>query len=94
MVHSLLAHKDKTFQVRVITRDPTSEKARKIARLGAHLIQADGLNQEQITRALQGSWGLFINSNSDDHVNSRPRNLLSCEQYIWFANLAVHLLWF
>jgi uncharacterized protein YbjT (DUF2867 family) len=68
VVRSLLAHKDKAFHVRVITRDPTGTAAQELAGLGAELYQADGWNKEQTTAAFQGSWGAFINVNSDDSV--------------------------
>lgn len=52
----------------MITRDPQSDKAKAIASLGAELVQADGFNSDEMTNALAGSWGLFINTNSDDEV--------------------------
>ncbi|KAJ5130688.1 uncharacterized protein N7515_006727 [Penicillium bovifimosum] len=66
VVQSLLAHKDKAFHVRVITRDPTGPVAQELAGLGAELYKADGFNKEQITAAFQESWGAFINVNSDE----------------------------
>lgn len=68
MVRSLLAHKNKIFHIRVITRDPGTEKAKAIASLGAELVKADGLKLDEMTNALVGSWGLFVNTNSDDEV--------------------------
>ncbi|KAJ5158308.1 uncharacterized protein N7500_007959 [Penicillium coprophilum] len=68
VARSLLAHKDNVFHVRVITRDPQSEKAQAIALLGAELVQADGLNSVEMTNAFAGSWGVFINTNSDDEA--------------------------
>lgn len=65
---SLLAHKDRLFQVRVITRDLKSDKAQNLAALGAELVQADGFNHNQMMAAFQGSWGAFVNTNSDDEV--------------------------
>ncbi|KAF3403484.1 NmrA-like family domain-containing protein [Penicillium rolfsii] len=65
VVRSLLSHKDKVFKVRVITRDPTSAKAQAISQLGAELVMADGWDRAQTTAAFHGSWGVFINTNSD-----------------------------
>ncbi|KAJ5766295.1 uncharacterized protein N7511_003911 [Penicillium nucicola] len=65
VVRSLLSHKDHIFEVRVITRDRESPKAQEIAKLGAELVVADGRDRKQTTAAFQGSWGVFINSNSD-----------------------------
>ncbi|KAJ5715321.1 uncharacterized protein N7483_012502 [Penicillium malachiteum] len=66
VVRSLLAHKDRIFHVRVITRDTKSEKSQVIASLGAELVQAEGLNSVQVASAFADSWGAFINTNSDD----------------------------
>lgn len=75
VARSLLAHKDGRFHVRVITRDPSSDRAKAIAADGASLVQADGFNREQMVAALAGSWGVFINTNSDDEVSlSRTRS--------------------
>nr|L0E2U6.1 RecName: Full=NmrA-like family domain-containing oxidoreductase phqG; AltName: Full=Paraherquamide biosynthesis cluster protein G [Penicillium fellutanum]AGA37274.1 negative regulator [Penicillium fellutanum] len=68
VARSLLAHKAKIFHVRVITRDPQSDKAKAIASLGAELVQADGFNLGEMTNAFAGSWGVFINTNSDDEA--------------------------
>ncbi|KKK12926.1 hypothetical protein AOCH_000471 [Aspergillus ochraceoroseus] len=65
VVRSLLAHKDQLFQVRVITRDPESSKAQELAKLGAEIVLAEGSDRSQTTAAFKGSWGAFINSNSD-----------------------------
>jgi hypothetical protein len=73
VARSLLAHKDKIFHVRVITRDPQSSKAKAIASLGVELVQADGLNSSEMTNAFAGSWGVFINTNSDDEVELQSK---------------------
>ncbi|KXG49077.1 uncharacterized protein PGRI_029470 [Penicillium griseofulvum] len=57
VARSLLAHKDNIFHVRVITRDPQSDKAQAIASLGAELVRADGMNPVEMANAFAGSWG-------------------------------------
>lgn len=84
MVRSLLAHKDKIFRVRIITRDPQSEKAQAVASLGAELVQADGLDSDQIVNAFANSWGAFINTNSDDEVSPRAKKPLSQNAHLEF----------
>lgn len=69
VVRSLLAHKDGIFHVRVITRDSSSDKARAILDIGAELVEANGFNHGQMVAAFAGSWGVFINTNSDDEVS-------------------------
>lgn len=64
----MLLNKDKTFKVRVITRDPTSDKAQAFAKLGAEVVKADGFNKAEVKKAFEGSWGAFVNTNSNDKV--------------------------
>ncbi|PYH85266.1 NmrA-like family protein [Aspergillus uvarum CBS 121591] len=54
------------FQVRAITRNPASTKAKELVALGAEVVQADGFNREQLAVAFAGSWGAFVNTNSED----------------------------
>lgn len=56
------------FKVRAVTRNPNSEASQKLATLGAEVAQADGFNSDEILAAFQGSWGAFVNLNSDDKV--------------------------
>lgn len=72
VVQSLLSHRDRIFEARVVTRDPTSPQALEVAGLGASLARADGFNRAEIAAALEGSWGVFINSNSDGQVGLPP----------------------
>lgn len=56
------------FQVRAITRTPGSVASQKLASLGAGVVQADGVRSDEVRAALQGSWGAFVNLNSDEMV--------------------------
>ncbi|PLB36930.1 NmrA/HSCARG family protein [Aspergillus candidus] len=64
VAQSLLQNKD--FQVRAISRDPESPRAQELERLGATIVKANGWNKDEITDAFKGSWGAFVNTNSDD----------------------------
>lgn len=66
VAQSLLQNKD--FQVRAISRDPESPRAQELERLGATIVKANGWNKDEITDAFKGSWGAFVNTNSDDPV--------------------------
>jgi hypothetical protein len=61
--------KNKTFHVRGITRNPESEKARELSEIGVEIVQADGWNKEQMLKAFKGSWGAFVNTNTEDPVS-------------------------
>jgi uncharacterized protein YbjT (DUF2867 family) len=76
VARSLLAHKDGLFNVRVITRDPSSDKAKAILAEGVELVEANGFNHGQMVAAFAGSWGAFINTNSDDEVSDSYKSLL------------------
>jgi hypothetical protein len=65
---SLLLNKNKRFLVRVVTRNPSSEKAQAIAALGAELVKADAFMEREIEAAFQGSWAVFINNDSGNPV--------------------------
>ncbi|KAI9163046.1 NmrA-like family domain-containing oxidoreductase lnaB [Paramyrothecium foliicola] len=66
VVQSLLENKSKAFTLRGITRNPESEKAKALAEQGVEVVKADGFIKEQLLEAFKGSWGLFVNTNSED----------------------------
>lgn len=51
-------------KVRALTRQPESEKARELKRLGAEIVQGDLDDPASIERALKGAWGAFSVQNS------------------------------
>ncbi|KAI9043893.1 NmrA/HSCARG family protein [Aspergillus affinis] len=64
VVRSLL--KNRVFKVRAITRNPESLAAQDLRALGAEIVEGDGWKKEQMMAAFMGSWGAFVNTNSDD----------------------------
>lgn len=71
VVQSLLQNKAKTFEIRGITRNPDSEKAKALASQGVEVVRADGLVKNEVVEAFKDSWGVFVNTNSDDPVSHR-----------------------
>lgn len=61
-----------SFKVRAITRNSSSEASRALASSGAEVVQGNGFNSEEMLRAFNGAWGLFVNLNSDDKIWSSP----------------------
>ncbi|KAF7716746.1 NmrA-like family domain-containing oxidoreductase [Penicillium ucsense] len=55
-----------SFKVRALTRNPSSAASQELASLGAEVRQADGFSRESMLQAFSGSWGVFVNINSDD----------------------------
>jgi hypothetical protein len=59
VAHSLLDNK--AFEVRCITRNASSPRAKALASLGAQVIQADTTQRSELENAFSGCWGLFVN---------------------------------
>ncbi|KAF6843239.1 NmrA family protein [Colletotrichum musicola] len=66
VAQALLRDNTNSFSVRGITRDPSTEKARKLSNSGVDVVQADGIDKQSLVAAFSGSWGVFANTNSDD----------------------------
>lgn len=60
--------KNRNFLVRGITRNPNSDSAKALASLGVEVVKADGFNKDEMTRAFDGSWAAFVNTQSEDPV--------------------------
>ncbi|CAG9994362.1 unnamed protein product [Clonostachys byssicola] len=58
-------HDNPDFHVRVTTRDPLSAKAARLTDCGIEVVKADSWNIDELTKALSGCWGLFLNIDSD-----------------------------
>lgn len=58
--HSLKESGNNEFQVRAITRDPTSEKAKIVEPLVQELVKADGNDVESMVKALKDCYGVYI----------------------------------
>jgi uncharacterized protein YbjT (DUF2867 family) len=59
LVRAILKDPSRSFGVRALTRDPNSDKARGLARLGAEAVQADVEEVESLKRAFDGAYGAF-----------------------------------
>lgn len=69
VVASLLQNKSGSFSLRATTRNPNSDKAKALASQDVEVVKADGFAYDQAVAAFKGSWGVFINTNSDDPVS-------------------------
>ncbi|KAF5535364.1 hypothetical protein FMEXI_10850 [Fusarium mexicanum] len=72
VARSILKNKVNRFTLRGITRNLNSDKAKALSAQGVEMVQADGLIPDQIAQALKGSWGIFVNLNSDDPSIGKP----------------------
>jgi uncharacterized protein YbjT (DUF2867 family) len=62
--------KNPSFKVRALTRNPSSDASQALASQGAEVHQADGFDKKSMLSAFAGSWGVFVNINSDDKVRN------------------------
>ncbi|KAL4966503.1 NmrA/HSCARG family protein [Aspergillus stella-maris] len=68
---SLLQSKQ-NLVIRALTRNPDSEKARNLARLGADIVRGDGHDDDDMKAALQGAWGFWLNTHHHDDAVMKP----------------------
>jgi len=54
----------KGYQVRAMTRNPESDKAKSLTRLGAQVVQGDFDDPQSLERALDGVWGAYAVQNT------------------------------
>ncbi|KAH6625833.1 hypothetical protein C7974DRAFT_208293 [Boeremia exigua] len=72
VLRSLAASNSKMFTLRGTTRSPSSDSSQKISALGVEVVKADGWDKESMVAAFSGSWGAFVNTNSDDPIYEDP----------------------
>ena len=59
MVRAILGDKDSQFSVRALTRNANTDKAKKLAALGAEVVEADVNDVESLKQAFAGAYGAF-----------------------------------
>ena len=59
LVRAILDDPSGAFTARALTRDANSDKARKLATLGAEIVEADVDDVESLKRAFQGAYGAY-----------------------------------
>jgi uncharacterized protein YbjT (DUF2867 family) len=69
LARAILNDPDGGFAVRALTRNPDSEKARALARLGAEVVKADIGDADGLARAFDGAYGAFCVTFFWDHFS-------------------------
>ena len=69
LARAILNDPASAYSVRALVRDPSSEKARALARAGADVVQANIDDEAGLTRALQGAYGAFFVTFYWDHFS-------------------------
>jgi uncharacterized protein YbjT (DUF2867 family) len=59
LARAILADRMGAFGARVLTRDPESEKAQELAKLGAEVVKADANSMPSLRKAFDGAFGVF-----------------------------------
>jgi uncharacterized protein YbjT (DUF2867 family) len=70
MVRAIVQDPEGAFAARALTRQPTSEKAAELARLGAEVVEADLDDVESLKRAFRGAHGAFCLTNFWEHFSA------------------------
>lgn len=69
LVRSILNDKSGEFAARAITRNPNSDKAKELAKMGAEVFTADLDNVESLKKAFEGTYGVFGVTNFWEHFS-------------------------
>jgi uncharacterized protein YbjT (DUF2867 family) len=85
LVRAILEDKNGRFAARALTRNPASDKARELARLGAEVVGADLNDVESLNRAFAGADGAFCVTFFWEHFSpatemAHARNLAGAAQ--------------
>jgi uncharacterized protein YbjT (DUF2867 family) len=94
LVRAILNDPDGAFAARAITRDPSSEKAKALAALGADVVAADLNDEASLKRAFDGAYGAYCVTNFWEHFSvekeiAQVRNLAAAaknagvEHVVW-----------
>ncbi|KAJ5134867.1 hypothetical protein N7448_000110 [Penicillium atrosanguineum] len=88
VLRSLLQNSN--FAARGITRNPQSNASMALAARGVEMIQADGFNSEEMITAFHGSWGAFVNINSDDKIFANTKGPTEFDMGKTIVDAAAH----
>jgi uncharacterized protein YbjT (DUF2867 family) len=69
LVRAILNDKDGVFAARALTRNPNSDKAKELAKMGAEVVAADLDNLESIKKAFTGAYGVYGVTNFWEHFS-------------------------
>ncbi|KAF2821447.1 NAD(P)-binding protein [Ophiobolus disseminans] len=74
VLRSLSRNNTTPFALRATTRHTSSSASKILLKQVPHteLVEADGWNKASMVAAFRGSWGAFVNTNSDDAVFETP----------------------
>jgi uncharacterized protein YbjT (DUF2867 family) len=71
LVRAILADPSGGFTARAITRNPKSDKAQALARLGVEVVAADLDDEASLTKAFDGAYGTYCVTNFWEHFSPK-----------------------
>ena len=71
LVRAILADRNGEFIARAITRNPESEKAQALTKLGAEVVAGDADDPSSLERAFTGAYGAFCVTNFWEHLSTQ-----------------------
>ncbi len=94
LARAILADPARTFTVRAVTRNPSSDNAKALAAAGAQVVAADLDDSASLERAFAGAWGVFALTNFWEH-SSPERELTQAGNQARAARKAgvSHVIW-
>jgi uncharacterized protein YbjT (DUF2867 family) len=94
LVRAILNDKSGEFAARAITRNPNSDKAKELAKMGAEVVQADLDNLESLKKAFAGAYGVYGVTNFWEHF-SPEKEMAQAESMAKAAKEAKvkHVIW-
>jgi uncharacterized protein YbjT (DUF2867 family) len=94
LARAILKDPQGDFRVRALTRNPRSEKAAELARLGAEVVEADLDDLDSLRRAFHGAYGAYCVTNFWEHF-SPEREILQAANMAQAAKDArlEHVIW-
>jgi uncharacterized protein YbjT (DUF2867 family) len=69
LVRAILAHRERAFVPRALTRKVSSEKAKALAMAGVEVVAADIDDEASVERAFSGAYGAFCVTNYWEHFS-------------------------
>jgi len=69
LVRAILNDPESLFQVRALTRNPNSEKAKELSSLGVEVVKADLDDLGSLKQAFQGAYGAYCVTNFWEHFS-------------------------
>ncbi|MFD3531390.1 NmrA/HSCARG family protein [Streptomyces sp. NPDC058664] len=69
LVRAALAEREPAFTIRAVTRNPNSDRAQELKRLGADVVQADMDDEASLAPAFEHAYGAFLVTNFWEHLS-------------------------